>query len=39
MDSNNKLSRRDFLKITGTAGAAAVMVSACGSDKSGNSAV
>ena len=39
MDSN-KLSRRDFLKITGAAGAATVMASACASDKGdGDSAI
>ena len=33
MDSNNRLSRRDFIKIAGAAGTATVMASACASDK------
>ena len=38
MDNGNKVSRRDFLKITGAAGAATILTAGCASDKGGNSA-
>ena len=36
MDNSNKVSRRDFLKITGAAGAATILTAGCASDKGGN---
>ena len=36
MDNSNKVSRRDFLKITGAAGAAAILTAGCASDKDGH---
>ena len=39
MDNSNKVSRRDFLKITGAAGAAAILTAGCASDKDGDSSI